>query len=193
MISGTICCIIGACAPRHDEREHAVGLLAGREADRFGRRDAGIARADDLAPARDHARLDEAEAAERGAADIGQQLGDRARAVRRAGASGLGGSGLPGLWRRALAHRATHAIAARGRQASFRYRLAHACSTGTTRTRATLPWRPRRASAADPYRVWLSEVMLQQTTVAAVTAALRRVRRALARCRSAGRAPTRRT
>lgn len=34
-----------------------------------------------------------------------------------------------------------------------------------------LPWRvvPPGANAADPYRVWLSEVMLQQTTVAAVT------------------------
>ncbi|MES2338954.1 MAG: A/G-specific adenine glycosylase [Pseudomonadota bacterium] len=32
-----------------------------------------------------------------------------------------------------------------------------------------LPWRARPgANAADPYRVWLSEVMLQQTTVAAV-------------------------
>ena len=35
-----------------------------------------------------------------------------------------------------------------------------------------LPWRLRAASATrpDPYRVWLSEVMLQQTTVAAVKA-----------------------
>lgn len=33
-----------------------------------------------------------------------------------------------------------------------------------------LPWRaPPGANAADPYRVWLSEIMLQQTTVAAVT------------------------
>ncbi len=33
-----------------------------------------------------------------------------------------------------------------------------------------LPWRsPPGGAAADPYRVWLSEVMLQQTTVAAVT------------------------
>ncbi|KKW93570.1 A/G-specific adenine glycosylase [Sphingobium chungbukense] len=32
-----------------------------------------------------------------------------------------------------------------------------------------LPWRaPPGANAADPYRIWLSEVMLQQTTVAAV-------------------------
>src|SRR3712207_6286427 len=29
-----------------------------------------------------------------------------------------------------------------------------------------LPWRAGAGVAADPYRVWLSEVMLQQTTVA---------------------------
>ncbi|MFN3276956.1 MAG: A/G-specific adenine glycosylase [Paracoccus hibiscisoli] len=35
----------------------------------------------------------------------------------------------------------------------------------------TLPWRvPPGGAPADPYRVWLSEVMLQQTTVAAVKA-----------------------
>jgi A/G-specific adenine glycosylase len=31
-----------------------------------------------------------------------------------------------------------------------------------------LPWRERPGIKADPYRVWLSEIMLQQTTVAAV-------------------------
>ncbi|WP_337996917.1 A/G-specific adenine glycosylase [Oleispirillum naphthae] len=31
-----------------------------------------------------------------------------------------------------------------------------------------LPWRPEAGALGDPYRVWLSEVMLQQTTVAAV-------------------------
>ena len=33
-----------------------------------------------------------------------------------------------------------------------------------------LPWRvpPGSAACPDPYRIWLSEVMLQQTTVAAV-------------------------
>ncbi|HEX2137025.1 MAG TPA: A/G-specific adenine glycosylase [Microvirga sp.] len=36
------------------------------------------------------------------------------------------------------------------------------------RHRRDLPWRARAGGAADPYRVWLSEVMLQQTTVAAV-------------------------
>ena len=31
--------------------------------------------------------------------------------------------------------------------------------------RRDLPWRARPGEAADPYRVWLSEIMLQQTTV----------------------------
>jgi len=33
-----------------------------------------------------------------------------------------------------------------------------------------LPWRAKPGHQADPYRVWLSEIMLQQTTVAAVKA-----------------------
>ncbi len=36
------------------------------------------------------------------------------------------------------------------------------------RHRRTLPWRAPPGERADPYRVWLSEIMLQQTTVAAV-------------------------
>ncbi|MGV2979950.1 A/G-specific adenine glycosylase [Camelimonas sp. ID_303_24] len=34
--------------------------------------------------------------------------------------------------------------------------------------RRTLPWRAPPGARADPYRVWLSEIMLQQTTVTAV-------------------------
>lgn len=34
--------------------------------------------------------------------------------------------------------------------------------------RRDLPWRARPGMSADPYRVWISEIMLQQTTVAAV-------------------------
>jgi A/G-specific adenine glycosylase len=37
------------------------------------------------------------------------------------------------------------------------------------RHRRVLPWRAAPGAAADPYRVWLSEIMLQQTTVKAVT------------------------
>ena len=36
------------------------------------------------------------------------------------------------------------------------------------RHRRKLPWRAAPGEAADPYRVWLSEIMLQQTTVKAV-------------------------
>jgi A/G-specific adenine glycosylase len=36
------------------------------------------------------------------------------------------------------------------------------------RHRRTLPWRALPGEASDPYRVWLSEIMLQQTTVKAV-------------------------
>ena len=34
--------------------------------------------------------------------------------------------------------------------------------------RRALPWRAAAGAIADPYRVWLSEIMLQQTTVKAV-------------------------
>jgi A/G-specific adenine glycosylase len=36
------------------------------------------------------------------------------------------------------------------------------------RHRRVLPWRARRGERSDPYGVWLSEIMLQQTTVKAV-------------------------
>lgn len=36
------------------------------------------------------------------------------------------------------------------------------------RHRRTLPWRAKPGETAEPYRVWLSEIMLQQTTVVAV-------------------------
>ncbi|HWM82471.1 MAG TPA: A/G-specific adenine glycosylase [Pseudolabrys sp.] len=36
------------------------------------------------------------------------------------------------------------------------------------RHRRVLPWRAQRGERADPYAVWLSEIMLQQTTVRAV-------------------------
>jgi A/G-specific adenine glycosylase len=36
------------------------------------------------------------------------------------------------------------------------------------KNRRELPWRAKPGQTSDPYRVWLSEIMLQQTTVAAV-------------------------
>jgi A/G-specific adenine glycosylase len=42
------------------------------------------------------------------------------------------------------------------------------------RHRRVLPWRAPRGKRADPYHVWLSEIMLQQTTVQAVGAYFRK-------------------
>ena len=42
------------------------------------------------------------------------------------------------------------------------------------RHRRTLPWRAPAGERADPYHVWLSEIMLQQTTVATVIPHFRR-------------------
>ena len=42
------------------------------------------------------------------------------------------------------------------------------------RHRRRMPWRALPGEAADPYRVWLSEIMLQQTTVVAVIPYFRR-------------------
>ena len=42
------------------------------------------------------------------------------------------------------------------------------------RHRRVLPWRPLPGGKADPYHVWLSEIMLQQTTVATVGPYFRR-------------------
>ena len=40
--------------------------------------------------------------------------------------------------------------------------------------RRVLPWRAPAGKRADPYKVWLSEIMLQQTTVQAVAAYYRK-------------------
>ena len=48
------------------------------------------------------------------------------------------------------------------------------------RHRRRLPWRAPPGERADPYRVWLSEIMLQQTTVKAVAPYYRALSRALA-------------
>ena len=45
---------------------------------------------------------------------------------------------------------------------------AHALLAWYDRERRVLPWRAAPGVVPDPYRVWLSEIMLQQTTVKAV-------------------------
>ncbi|MBI1243582.1 MAG: A/G-specific adenine glycosylase [Alphaproteobacteria bacterium] len=46
--------------------------------------------------------------------------------------------------------------------------LAGALLAWYDRHRRVMPWRARSGERADPYRVWLAEIMLQQTTVATV-------------------------
>ena len=61
------------------------------------------------------------------------------------------------------------------------------CSPGMIATAAICPGAPMPGETADPYLVWLSEIMLQQTTVAAVKPYFEAFRAPLAGCRGAGR------
>lgn len=54
------------------------------------------------------------------------------------------------------------------RPAAAKASLSEALLTWYDANRRELPWRAKSGESADPYRVWLSEIMLQQTTVAAV-------------------------
>ena len=54
------------------------------------------------------------------------------------------------------------------RPAAISFPQSTALLTWYDRHRRKLPWRAAPGRLADPYRVWLSEIMLQQTTVAAV-------------------------
>ncbi|HWU25400.1 MAG TPA: A/G-specific adenine glycosylase [Rhizomicrobium sp.] len=53
-------------------------------------------------------------------------------------------------------------------------RLAEKLLTWYDVHRRVLPWRAKPGEKSDPYRVWLSEIMLQQTTVVAVAAYYRK-------------------
>jgi len=57
------------------------------------------------------------------------------------------------------------------------------------RHRRQMPWRALPGQSADPYRVWLSEIMLQQTTVAAVIPYFEKFVRRFPDVKSLARAP----
>ena len=121
-----------------------------READRFGRGHAGIARADDLGPAADDRALDEAERRKAARADIGQQLGNRARAAA-ARRLGLGAS----AWARAVPRLLIRASPchsdARARQASHRRRSPSPLLAWYDAHARDLPWRaPPGATRPTP-------------------------------------------
>ena len=63
------------------EGQCPTGFLSGGEANRFGGRDPGVARADYLDPAADHRRLDEAEALKGETADRSDHVPSLADAV----------------------------------------------------------------------------------------------------------------
>ncbi len=140
-----------------------LALLARREADRLRHADFGVGFADDLGPAGDHARLHEPEAAERGAADLRDQFGNRlsrpprGRSIRASPRRLRAGGFLrPGV-RRVPYGCAGHAIGARGRLVSLARDHRHLLAWYDGHAR-TLPWRVTagRGAPPDPYRVWLS-------------------------------------
>ncbi len=92
----------------------------------------------------------------------GQQFGYRAGAV------GTGGRLLGGA--DALAHYPSpcHSGRVDAKHSSSPDNPAARLLAWYDRHARDLPWRSKPGEVADPYRVWLSEVMLQQTTVAAV-------------------------
>jgi A/G-specific adenine glycosylase len=62
------------------------------------------------------------------------------------------------------------AAAAKAKTSKPRLDLAATLLDWYDRHRRDLPWRTKAGEQPDPYRVWLSEIMLQQTTVATVGA-----------------------
>src|SRR3954454_13580611 len=137
------------------QRQNAACSFARWEFDRFGARDLGVARANDLSPTTDDRALDEAKATEGHATDVTEKLAGRARAA----ASGRIFLGLLSL-RHAL--QAWHSNMVTANVAALL--LQHYVDNFRR-----LPWRSAPGETPpEPYRVWLSEVMLQQTTVATV-------------------------
>ena len=65
-------------------------------------------------------------------------------------------------------NRRTRVISVTRRRAPDPTRLAEALLAWYDRHRRAMPWRALPGDRPDPYRVWLSEIMLQQTTVATV-------------------------
>src|SRR5262249_31530890 len=135
----------------------------GREADRLRGRNFGVAFADDFGPATDHCRLNEPESFEGRPCDVADELAAR---------PGIAAPGfiIVGFGTRGLRHL--------NRPCHSAFILASAAErllTHYDRHARALPWRsPPGSAPPDPYIVWLSEVMLQQTTVATVKPRFRR-------------------
>ena len=110
--------------------------------------------ADDLLPMGDEARLAHAAHGERRSHDVAEAGAERSLAGR-AGFAHSAGQVKTGLMADSL-DRARAALKRRG--------VAVDVLNWWDRHRRELPWRARPGERPDPYRVWLSEVLLQQTT-----------------------------
>jgi A/G-specific adenine glycosylase len=85
------------------------------------------------------------------------------------GIAGGGGKPLDGhMVARAASRSKLSAATADISRASIHGVAASALLAWYDRHRRDLPWRAKPGESVDPYRVWLSEIMLQQTTVGAV-------------------------
>ena len=149
--------------PQHQDAGLGAHGLAGAATGSSPAREwAAISAPDDLGPAGDELGRGEALLGEGVAERLVQNVRERAR-IRFAGL----------VHAARLCHIGRHDASSwrcRGESARRRARARKApiCSPGTTAIGGRLPWRARPARRADPYRVWLSEIMLQQTTVKAV-------------------------
>ena len=181
--SGTSICSCGACAPLTATVSSPPAGPRAR-ASLHRRADRGELRAGDLRPERPQPRLGEAPPRGGGAHLRLDQPAGPHEAAPRAARRGLAfpaavchcprpcGS-APGLTLTRLTARRRGLSGGTDRG---RGRARRSCSPGTTARPAPCPGARRRAPARrpDPYAVWLSEVMLQQTTVAAVARLLPR-------------------
>ncbi len=120
----------------------------------------GITLADDFGPAAHHRRLNEAESSKRRATDVRYNIGDGAGAVR---ADGLGFRDRGFRHFNGPCHKQSVSV-----DISCVSENLLSWYDGHARV---LPWRSAPGMPPpDPYRVWLSEIMLQQTTVVTVKA-----------------------
>ena len=142
------------------EMEGAVAPGAARVDDLLGRREAPDVLADDGRPFRDDGRIGKPAASESSPRDFGDLRRDRRWAAAPSALVHLPVSVAvlgDGMIQRMGEQPRMKAAALRRRLLAW-YDL----------KRRSLPWRAAPGAKPDPYRVWLSEIMLQQTTVAAV-------------------------
>jgi len=153
--------------------KRAVGLLPRRKSYRFGRGDFCVALADNFYPTANDGALDEPEALECHTGNFADQVAGRTdMAAPRGIFDRFGTSGL--RHRRRPCH-SDFMPASAATQLLDERQAAERVLTHFDAHARILPWRDLAGDRKpDPYKVWLSEVMLQQTTVAAVKPRFRR-------------------